>query len=135
MLKELGPRKTLGVLCFNLITCDIVACFAQPPRKVEARRVTVPQKLKKEPVFILSILINLLSTLTMNTPMRLGPGLSRALGYSAGTGAFLLALNNDIESPSRIAIGHITDKIAVRILFHCHGNNNIKHMDPLAYWG
>lgn len=111
MLKKLGPRKTLGVLCsINLITCDIVACFAQPPRKVEARRVTVPWKLKK-PVFILIILINPLSALTMNIPMGLGPDLSRALGYSAGTGALLLALNNGIGSPSRIAIGHIADKI------------------------
>lgn len=81
MIKEIGPRKTLGVLCsINLITCDIVACFAQPPRKVEARRVTVPWKLK-EPVFILTILINLLSALTMNTPTRLGLDLSRPFGY------------------------------------------------------
>ena len=105
MLKKLGPCKTLG----NLITCDIVACFAQPPRKVETRRVTVPWKLK-EPVFILTILINLLSALTMNIPMGLGPDLSRALGYSARTSALLLALNNGIGSPSKIAIGRIVDK-------------------------
>ena len=43
--------------------------------------------------------------------MGLGPDLSRALGYSAGTGVLFLALNNGIGSPPRIVIGLIADKI------------------------
>ncbi|OCL08831.1 MFS general substrate transporter [Glonium stellatum] len=112
MLKNLGTRKTLGLLSLiNLSTCGTIAYFAQPPRKVKARCATVPWKFAKEPVFILTIFVNLLSTLAINIPMALGPDFSRALGYSAGIGALLLAVNNGIGSPSRIAIGHIADKI------------------------
>lgn len=83
MLKKLGPRKTLGILCFiNLITW-----VSSPVSR------------------------SLFSALTMNIPMGLGPDLSKALGYSAGTSVLLLILNNGIGSLPGVAIGHIADKI------------------------
>ena len=83
MLKKLGPRKTLGILCFiNLITCGIVACFAQPfqcPYNEYSNGIRTRSQ--------------------------------QALRYSAGTGVLLLALNNGTASSPGAAIGHIADKI------------------------
>lgn len=113
MLEKLGTRKTLGTMCVvNLITCGVVSWFAQPPRKFEKRNDRrIPWKFFRDPIFVLTIFVHILNTLTINIPNGFGPDFSKALGFGAGTGAILLAANSGIGSLSRIGIGHIADKI------------------------
>lgn len=113
LLTRLGIRWTLRTLgLINLIVGIAIALATSPSRySGRARRPTlVDVKVAKKPAFVLQATAAILQASGNFVPLTFLPDFSVALGYTAAFSALLLALNNGVNSASRILMGIVADK-------------------------
>lgn len=112
LIDSVGGRWCLRILCFvNLaITLPIALC-APPSLSVTRRPTLVNVTLAKKPAFILQSLAALLQAGGNFVPMTFLPEFSGVVGYSVSFGATLLAVNNGVNSISRVIMGFAADKL------------------------
>lgn len=111
LLKYLSIRWTLRFLCFfNLAVSLPITLTAAPPRSTTRRPTLVNIAIARKPAFVLSAMAAFLQAGGNLVPMTFLPQFSSALGYSAGFGAVLLAINNGVNSASRILTGFAADR-------------------------
>lgn len=111
LLTAIGPRWTLRALAFmNLLIALPIAVTASPSRFIGRRPTHVDLKLAMKPAFILSVGAAFLQAGGNGLPLTFLPEYSVALGYSAGFGATLLAINSGVNSVSRVMTGYAGDR-------------------------
>lgn len=111
LITAIGPRWTLRFLAImNLVISLPIAVTAAPSRFVGRRKTHLDLKLALKPAFILSVLGAFLQAGGNGLPLTFISDYSVAVGYSASFGATLLALNNGVNSVSRIAMGWTGDR-------------------------
>jgi MFS family permease len=112
LITAVGGRWTLRCLAFvNLLISLPIAVTASPSRYVGRRRTHLDLKLALKPSFLFSVAAAFLQAGGNGLPMTFIADYSVAIGYSASFGATLLAMNNGINSVSRIAMGWMGDKV------------------------
>jgi Major Facilitator Superfamily len=111
LLTAIGPRWTLRSLSLlNLIISLPIAITASPSRFVGRRPTHVNLKLATKPAFLFSVGAAFMQAGGNQLPLTFLSEYSVALGYSAGFGATLLAMNNGVNSASRVITGFAADK-------------------------
>lgn len=111
LLTAVGPRWTLRFMAFlNLLISMPIAITAAPSRFVGRRKTHLDWNLAMKPVFLLSAAGAFLTASGNGIPMTFISDYSVSIGYSASFGATLLALNNGINSISRIGMGWVGDR-------------------------
>jgi len=111
LLTAIGPRWTLRFMAFlNLVISLPIAVTAAPSRFVGRRKTHLDWNLAKKPAFVLSAAAAFLTAGGNGVPMTFIADYSITVGYSASFGATLLALNNGINSISRIGMGWTGDR-------------------------
>ena len=112
LLGRISIRWTLRFLClFNLIVSLPIALTAMPSRFSSRRTTHVDVSLAKKPAFLMSVAAAFLQSSGNLVPLTFLSEYSIALGYSASLGAALLAVNNGVNSASRILSGFAGDKL------------------------
>lgn len=112
LITAVGGRWTLRCLAFlNLLISLPIAVTASPSRYVGRRRTNLDLNLALKPSFLFSVAAAFLQAGGNGLPMTFIADYSVAIGYSASFGATLLAMNNGINSVSRIAMGWMGDKV------------------------
>jgi len=111
LINKIGVRWALRFLCFlNLVISTPIALKASPSRFISKRQTHVSLSLVKKPAFILSTIAALLQSSGNLIPLTFLSEFSVVLGYSAGFGAALIAINNGVNSASRVLTGIAGDK-------------------------
>jgi len=111
LIAKISIRWTLRFLCFfNLLVSLPIALTAAPSRFTSRRVTHIDISLAKKPAFILSTVAAFLQAGGNLVPLTFLSEFSTALGYSAGFGAILLAINNGVNSGSRILTGVAGDR-------------------------
>lgn len=112
LLDTVGVRWCLRILSFaNLVITLPIALFAPPSLSATTRPTLVNMTLAKKPAFILQSVAALLQASGNFVPMTFLPEFSSVVGYSASFGATLLAINNGVNSVSRVLMGHTADQL------------------------
>ncbi|KKZ62231.1 hypothetical protein EMCG_03293 [[Emmonsia] crescens] len=112
LLDTVGVRWCLRILSFaNLVITLPIALFAPPSLSATTRPTLVNMTLAKKPAFILQSVAALLQASGNFVPMTFLPEFSSVVGYSASFGATLLAINNGVNSVSRVLMGHAADQL------------------------
>ncbi|OJD10609.1 hypothetical protein AJ78_08429 [Emergomyces pasteurianus Ep9510] len=112
LLDAVGARWCLRILSFaNLAITLPIALFAPPSLSAARRPTLVNMALAKKPAFILQSVAALLQASGNFVPMTFLPEFSSVIGYSASFGATLLAINNGVNSVSRVLMGHTADQL------------------------
>lgn len=110
MLARVGVRWTLRTLgLVNFAICLPIA-FTTPPSRATTKRPTLVNiQLAKKPAFILQAVAAMAQAAGNFVPITFIPEFSTRLGYTAAFGAALLAINNSVNTLSRIVMGFIAD--------------------------
>ena len=112
LLGSFSIRWTLRFLCFfNLLVSLPIALTMMPSRFSNRRPTHVDLSLAKKLAFLLSVAAAFLQASGNLVPLTFLSDYSTALGYSAGLGATLLAINNGLNSVSRILAGIAGDSL------------------------
>lgn len=110
LLSQIGVRWTLRVLGLSSFTIALpIALSARPSRSAVRRPTLVNVSLAKKPTFILQAVAAMAQAAGNLVPLTFLPDFSTRLGYTAAFAAILLAINNGINSVSRIIMGAIAD--------------------------
>ena len=110
LLDRVGARWTLRVMSLeNLLVAVPIAVTAKPSRTMKRRPTFVDWQIAKKPAFLFQASAALLQAAGNFVPMTFTPQFSVALGYTAGFGAVLLAINNGVNAISRILTGALAD--------------------------
>jgi nitrate/nitrite transporter NarK len=110
LLTKIGIRwtlRTLGISSFAIATP--VAFNTPPSRSLSKRPTLVNLSIAKKPAFILQAIAAMCQAGGNLVPLTFLPDFSTRLGYTAAFGAALLAINNGINTASRIIMGFIAD--------------------------
>lgn len=111
LIEKVGVRWSLRFLCFlNLVISTPIALKASPSRFISKRKTRVSFALMKKPAFILSTIAALLQSSGNLIPLTFLSEFSVTLGYSAAFGAALIAIQNGVNSGSRIITGVAGDQ-------------------------
>lgn len=111
LLTALGPRWTLRFMAFlNLVVSLPIAITASPSRFIGTRKTHLDLHLALKPLFIFSVLAAFLQAGGNGLPLTFISEYSVAVGFSASFGATLLAVNNGVNSISRITTGWAGDR-------------------------
>lgn len=112
LLAKVGTRWTLRCLALiNLVVGTAAALAASPSRSSVRRPTLVNARIAAKPAFILQALSALLQASGNFVPLTFLPEFSLSLGYTAATGAMLLAVNNGVNSVARITTGAVADLV------------------------
>ncbi|EEQ88500.2 hypothetical protein RJZ56_000251 [Blastomyces dermatitidis] len=112
LLDSVGARWCLRIFSFaNLVITLPIALFAPPSLSATRRPTLVNMTLAKKPAFVLQSIAALLQASGNFVPMTFLPEFSSVVGYSASFGATLLAINNGVNSVSRVLMGHTADQL------------------------
>jgi len=112
LLTHFGPRWTLRFLAFlNLLISLPIATTAAPSRFIGRRPTHIDIKLALKPSFLFSVAAGFLQAGGNGLPLTFLAEYSVAVGYSASFGATLLAVNNGVNSVSRVITGWVGDKV------------------------
>lgn len=112
LLSRLGVRWALRALgLINLVISLPIALSARPSRSFTRRPTLVNVRLARKPTFVLHVLAAMAQAAGNLLPMNFLPEFSTKVGYSAGFGAVLLAINNGVNSLSRVMMGFIADAV------------------------
>ncbi|KAL9618535.1 MAG: hypothetical protein Q9160_006791 [Pyrenula sp. 1 TL-2023] len=112
LLSRLGIRWTLRTLGLSSFAIALpIALSVRPSRSTVRRPTLVNVSLAKKPTFILQALAAMAQAAGNLVPLTFLPDFSTRLGYTAAFGAALLAINNGINSVSRILMGFIADVV------------------------
>jgi MFS family permease len=110
LIDKLGVRWTLRVLCFcNLLISSPIAVTASPSRFLTRRTTHVSLSTAKKPAFILSTVAAILQSSGNLIPLTFLSEFSVQVGYTAAFGATLIAINNGVNSFSRVLTGAAGD--------------------------
>ncbi|OCT53340.1 Major Facilitator Superfamily protein [Cladophialophora carrionii] len=110
LLAKLGAAWTLRVFgLVNFAICIPVVLGTPPSRSLSKRPTLVDIRLAKRPTFILQAIAAMAQAAGNLVPITFLPEFSTRLGYTAAFGAALLAINNAVNTVSRIAMGFIAD--------------------------
>ena len=111
LLAGVGVRWTLRTLgLFNFFVSLPIALATPPSRSSTIRPTLVNVSLARKPAFVLQALAAMAQAAGNFVPLTFLSEFSTTLGYTAAFGAALLAVNNGVNSASRIVMGHIADK-------------------------
>ncbi|TKA64553.1 hypothetical protein B0A49_09939 [Cryomyces minteri] len=106
LIVKISIRWTLRFLCFlNLVLSLPIALTIAPSRFTSRRPTHIDISTARRPTFLLSTVAAFLQAGGNLIPLTFLPEYSTVLGYSPGFGAVLLAINNGINSASRIVAG------------------------------
>ncbi|TKA75819.1 hypothetical protein B0A49_03541 [Cryomyces minteri] len=112
LIAKISIRWTLRFLCFlNLVLSLPIALTIAPSRFTSRRPTHIDISTARRPTFLLSTVAAFLQASGNLVPLTFLPEYSTVLGYSAGFGAVLLAINNGINSASRIVAGAAGDRL------------------------
>lgn len=110
LLAKLGACWTLRVLGVLNFVMALPIAYTTPTSRVRSRRPTlVNAQLARKPAFILQAIAAMAQAAGNFVPITFLPEFSTRLGYTAAFGAGLLAVNNSVNTVSRIAMGFIAD--------------------------
>lgn len=111
LLTAIGPRWTLRFMAFlNLVVSLPIAITASPSRFVGKRKTHLDLKLALKPLFIFSVSGAFLQAGGNGLPLTFISDYSVVVGFSSSFGATLLAVNNGVNSISRVVTGWAGDK-------------------------
>jgi MFS family permease len=112
LISQVGTRWTLRSLALiNLCIGMAVALATSPTRSSITRPTLVNVRIATKPAFILQALAALLQASGNFVPLTFLPEFSISLGYTAATGALLLAVSNGVNSVARITTGAMADMV------------------------
>lgn len=112
LLSHLGIRWTLRTLGFLNLAISLPIAFSVRPSRSRLQRPTlVNVGLAKKPTFILQAFAAMAQAAGNFVPLTFLPQFSTRLGYTAAFGAILLAINNGVNSISRILMGLAADRV------------------------
>ena len=115
LIDAVGLRWTLRALgLINLLVSLPIAITAPPSRCANQRPTHVNLKLALKPAFLFSVGAALLQSSGNLIPLTFLSEFSIALGYSDKVGANLIAINNGINSVSRITTGFAGDRLGLQ---------------------
>lgn len=110
LITAIGARWALRFLAFlNLLISLPIALTAPSPRFTSKRPTHIDLQLALKPAFLLSVGAALLQSSGNLVPLTFLSEYSIALGYSANFGATLIAINNGVNSVSRVLTGFAGD--------------------------
>lgn len=113
LLSRVGVAWTLRALALMNLVVGVAVVLAVPRqgRCATKRPTLVNVRIARQPAFVLQAGAALLQAAGNFVPMTFLPEFSIALGYSASVGALLLAVNNGVNSVSRIGMGVLADAV------------------------
>ena len=112
LIGKIGIRWTLRFLCFfNLLVSLPIALTIAPTRFTSRRLTHIDRSIALKPTFVLSTVAAFLQAGGNLVPLTFLAEFSVVLGYSPGFGAVLLAINNGVNSASRILTGVAGDRL------------------------
>ena len=110
LLAKVGVRWTLRALGLVNFAIAVPIVLSTPSSRSLTKRPTlVNVSLAKKPAFILQAVAAMAQAAGNFVPLTFLPEFSTRLGYSAAFGAALLAINNGINTASRVLMGFIAD--------------------------
>ncbi|KAI1623738.1 MFS transporter, MCP family, solute carrier family 16, member 10 [Exophiala viscosa] len=110
MLARVGAAWTLRTLgLVNFAICIPIVLATPSSRSLVKRPTLVDVRLAKRPIFILQAVAAMAQAAGNLVPLTFLPEFSTRLGYTAAFGAALLAINNAVNTISRIGMGLIAD--------------------------
>ncbi|KIV97834.1 hypothetical protein PV10_01539 [Exophiala mesophila] len=110
LLHRTGAAWTLRILGIVNLGISIPVALATPPSRSLSRRATlVDIKIARKGTFILQALAAMAQAAGNFVPLTFLPEYSTRLGYTAAFGAALLAINNAVNSASRLGMGFVAD--------------------------
>ncbi len=110
LLSKIGIRwtlRTLGIVNFAIALP--IAWSAPKPRNTSRRPILVNLSIARKPAFILQAIAAMAQAAGNSVPLTFLSQFSTTLGYTAVFGASLLAINNGVNTASRIMMGFIAD--------------------------
>jgi MFS family permease len=111
LLTKIGIRWTLRTLGMVNFAVSIPIVWSTPPSRSLIKRPTmVDLSIAKKPAFILQAIAAMAQAAGNLVPLTFLPEFSTRLGYTVAFGAVLLAINNGINTVSRIVMGFIADE-------------------------
>ena len=112
LLSAVGARWTLRIMAIaNFIIALPLTLSAAPGRNTVRRPTLVNMAIAKKPAFILQSLAAVLQASGNFVPMTFMPEFSTTIGYSVSFAATLLAINNGVNTVSRILMGFAADHL------------------------
>lgn len=111
LLTAVGPRWTLRILGLMTLAITFPVALTVRFRYGPPSMTRLDVKTARRPVFYLQSLAALLQASGNFVPMTFLPSFSTALGFSASFAAVLLAINNGVNTSSRILLGAAADYI------------------------
>lgn len=112
LLSATGARWTLRSMgVANFVITLPLALTAAPGRSVVRRPTLVNMAIAKKPTFILQCLTAILQASGNFVPLTFLPEFSTTIGYSVSFAATLLAINNGVNTVSRILMGFAADQL------------------------
>lgn len=115
LLAKLSIRWTLRLLSLLNLVLSLPIALTTPPTRfpptTTGRRTRLDLALARKPTFVLSALAAFLQAGANLVPLTFLAEYSAALGYTPAFGAVLLAINNGVNSGSRIATGVAADRV------------------------
>lgn len=110
LLAKVGAPWTLrAVGLFNLAVSLPIGWATPPPRTLFRRSTRIDLRVARKPTFILQATAAMTQAAGNLVPITFLPEFSTTLGYTAAFGAALLAVNNAINTISRIGMGFVAD--------------------------
>jgi len=110
LLTKIGIRWTLRTIGISSFAIAIPICYSTPKSRSLSKRPTlVNLSIAKKPAFILQAVAAMCQAGGNLVPLTFLSEFSTRLGYTAAFGAVLLAINNGINTASRIGMGFIAD--------------------------
>ncbi|OAL25811.1 hypothetical protein AYO20_10366 [Fonsecaea nubica] len=110
LLARMGAAWTLRIFgVVNFALCIPIVLGTPPSRSLSKRPTLVDVRLAKRPIFILQATAAMAQAAGNLVPLTFLPEFSTRLGYTAAFGAALLAINNAVNTVSRIAMGFLAD--------------------------
>ena len=112
LISAIGLRWTLRFLAFLTVLLSLPIALTAPPSRFTSKRPThVDISLALKPTFLLSVAAAIMQSSGNLVPLTFLSEYSIALGYTASFGAALIAINNAVNSVSRIATGYLGDRL------------------------
>src|SRR5207249_4491623 len=112
LLTKIGIRWSLRAIGISSFAIAIPIALTTPPSRSLSKRPTlVNLSIAKKPAFILQAIAAMRQAGGNLVPLTFLPDFSTRLGYTAAFGAALLAINNGINTASRIIMGFIADAV------------------------
>ena len=112
LLAKIGIRWTLRMLgIVNFAIALPIAWSTPAPRSTTRRPTLVNMSIARKPTFILQAVAAMSQAAGNFVPLTFLSQFSTTLGYTAAFGASLLAINNGVNTASRIMMGFIADVV------------------------